>query len=98
MRCGVCNRDERNDRGEQQRPTAGQSRRFGSPWPAAAVSAAVSIRQPMQHDASHSLPSGWLPAGGAVPPASLWQVIVPGVGTAARATSKLTIRLDSTIA
>lgn len=52
----------------------------------------------MQHEASQSLPSGWLPAGVAVPPASLWQVIVPGVGTAARATLKLTIRLDSTIA
>lgn len=60
--------------------------------------AATSIRQPMQHDASQSLPScAWF-AGCVVPPASLWQVIVPGTGIAARATPKVTIRLDSAIA
>jgi hypothetical protein len=59
--------------------------------------AATGIRQPVQHDA-HSLASGWLLAGMAVPPASLWQVIVPGAAIAARATPKLTIRLDSAIA
>lgn len=60
--------------------------------------AATSIRQPVQHDASHSLPSGWPPAGAVAPPASLWQVIVPGAAIAARVTPKLTIRLDSAIA
>lgn len=70
----------------------------GASAPLAGGGGKAAVRQPMQHEASQSLPSGWLPAGVAVPPVSLWQVIVPDVGTAARATSKLTIRLDSTIA
>src|SRR5580658_6717520 len=42
-------------------------------------SAAVSIRQPMQHESAQALPLSWSPLGDGSSAISVWQVTVPGV-------------------